>query len=221
MSTLNNLEFNDTILYKTFNYHGLLQTITLTKTNSNGEETYFFKSAIIPVNKVPELQGFMYFTLDKEKRKSKFIGVYVNPNYRNQGISSLLISSWINFCLDNGFESLTTNRKQKKPFILHQLKGFEFELDRPKLYDEYNKVIYICQRNDCRKKYLLFKDDGQKQLFLQSKIITSDNYQVLDNLDEKTKVIDQVILSKSYNLQDNEQAYSKSLKICDNYGKIN
>lgn len=213
MSTLNNLDINDNILYTSFNYHGLIQQIILTKTISKDTINYFFRCQIIGRNGIPALQGYMYFTLDDEKKKSKFIGVYINPSYRRQGISTLLISIWIKFCLDNGYEFLTKNRKQRKPFVLYQLKGFNFELDKLSLYDNFLKVIYICQKDKSNSKYLFFKDNEQKLEFLKGKIITSDNYQVLDDLDGDSKILERVILSKAYNLQDNEKAYTKSLEI--------
>lgn len=67
--------------------------------------------------------GYLYFGLDFEENTSYFIGMYVKPEFRSNGLSTLLISIWIQVCLENGFYDLETISNQRKPFTIYALKN--------------------------------------------------------------------------------------------------
>ncbi len=189
------------------------QQITLAKSicNSDLNDRYYIRLNIIKNGQIIN-QGYIYFYLNSNLNESKFIGIGVKEEFRNNGIASLLISSWIKFCLDEGFYNLKTNLKQKKPFILYLLKKYNFELADIDKYDISIKTIYICQKEGCFIKYLIFKDQQEEKRFRNSNVMKSDNYKII-SFDDNVKILDKVILSEPYFLQNNEKAYQKSLQI--------
>ena len=48
--------------------------------------------------------------------------------FRNCNMGSLLISAWLDFCLNNGIEYIGVNNRQRKPFILYMLKTYAFDV---------------------------------------------------------------------------------------------
>ena len=125
----------------------------------------------------------MYFYLDYENKTSDFIGIKVHEQYRNLNISSLLISIWIDLCLNNGIDFLGSNKKQRKPFLIFLLKKFGFEIFDKNLYRTSKDVISICRKGDDRSKLLLFRDAKHERDFRESKIYHEDNYKILTSLD--------------------------------------
>lgn len=162
-------------------------------------------------------QGYIYFYLDLLKKESNFIGLYVNPEIRNQGLGQLLISYWVSFCLDNGIYDLNTIKKQRKPFIIYLLKKFKFELQNITQYETYPNTISICRSNLTNDKYLFFKNPIQAQTFKNGSINSGDNYHILDTLTEDTEVLDQVLLSNIYLSKEDDFAYTKSIKLIDTF----
>lgn len=180
---------------------------------------YFIKIYKRTENKDYKCQGYIYFYLDFFKRDSKFIGMYVNPEYRNEGLAQLLISYWITFCLDNGLYDLKTARKQRKPFILYLLKKFKFELLNINTYETAPNTISICREGSNPAKCLYFKNPLQAETFKQGKISHGDNYIILDQLTIDTEVLDQVLLSTLYVSQDDNAAYVRSHNLIDVFHK--
>jgi len=164
-------------------------------------------------------QGYIYFYLDFLKRESNFIGLYVSPERRNEGMAQLLISYWITLCLDNGLYNLNTIWKQRKPFILYLLKKFKFDLLNIKEYETSCNTISICKNIINNDKCLFFKNSSQADTFKKGSIKAGDNYFILDKLTEDIQVLDQVLLSNLYMSKDDDAAYTKSLKLIDNFEK--
>ncbi len=52
---------------------------------------------------------------------------------------------------------------------------------------------------------------------MSGKIYSSDNYKVLDEIDQNTRKLDTILLSNIYYVQDNDFAYDKSAKVIDRY----
>lgn len=166
---------------------------------------------LIPKNSTMLCQGYIYFYLDFEKRESKFIGTYVKPEYRNSKIASLLISSWILFCIENNFNCLGTNLKQRKPFLIYLLKNFDFEIENKSSYITSPYTIHICKEKNTDSKCLLFKNKKQATLFSNSNIMKEDNYKIIDSIGPNIQIIDDVLLSIPYQLKDKSKAYKKAL----------
>lgn len=79
-------------------------------------------------------------------------------------------------------------------------------------------LIYIyVKKEDELTKYLFFENLRQKENFMSGKIYSSDNYQVLDEMDQNTRKLDTILLSNIYYVQDNDFAYDKSAKVIDRY----
>lgn len=155
----------------------------------------FYISIFSNINGTPTLQGYLYFYLDYETMTSSFIGINVLPEYRNLNIASLLISCWIDLCINNGYDFLKTNKKQRKPFLLYLLKTYGFEVYDTSLYEKRDDVISICRStnpNDTSK-ILLFKDSKHEKNFIGTNVYKNDNYKIVH---EKNDIIllDKVIL---------------------------
>jgi len=218
VNALENLSYNDQILYETFTTDLKPQLVYLSKTFSSGDlkEQYFLKIYTLENGELKP-QGYIYFYLNIAQRESKFIGIYIKPEYRNKNLSSLLISCWIKFCLDQNIIFLKTNKKQRKPFLLYLLKKFQFELYNPELYQITPRIISICRDPESNIKYLMFQDERQELTFKNSSIMREDNYQIIKEIKEPIQKIDQVILSKTYQLEDANAAYNRTLRIYQNH----
>lgn len=199
-------------LYNTCNFHDLEQRIFFTKSYcpSNNQMQYFFHAYLHQGAQLIN-QGYIYFYINDNT--STFIGSYTNPKYRNEGINTLLISCWIKYCLDHDITILTTNKKQRKPFLVYLLKTFFFELEDISLYEINPFTIYICRKENDLNKYLYFKSEGQRKSFSQGKIVQRDNYKIIDTLSHDIEVLDQVLLSTPYYLSDENKAYNRSLSL--------
>lgn len=157
-------------------------------------------------------QGYMYFTLTFLEKKSKFMGVYVRPDCRNSGYASFLIANWIKLCLDNDIYDLRTNKKQRKPFTLHLLKKYAFDLANLEEYNTSPYVVHICRDLSNNFKYLLFDSQKQKEGFAHGTIIRGDNYRIIDCMTDGIEEIDKVILSRPHLLKSANDSYVKSLQ---------
>ena len=189
-----------------------------------GNTSHCYKHYFIKIYKQTEAgsykcQGYIYFYLDFVKRDSKFIGIYVNPEYRNEGLAQLLISYWITICLDNGLYDLKTARKQRKPFILYLLKKFKFDLLNLKDYETSPHTISICREGVSPFKLLYFKNPRQAETFKKGKINSGDNYLILDSIGEETEILDQVLLSTPYISTAENTAYERSELLIKSFQK--
>jgi len=183
-------------------------------------DQYFIKLCKKDSNNNYVCQGYIYFYLDFINRESNFIGLFVKPEYRNEGLAQLLISYWMKLCLENGIYDLNTIHRQRKPFILYLLKKFRFELLNSSEYITSPNTISICKDTEIGYKFLFFKNPKQAESFINGKIYKGDNHLILDSLTEKSEVLDQVLLSTIYNSEENNAAYQKSLTLIDRF-KIN
>ena len=211
---LSQIEYDKRYLFDMFyNHDGYIEKLFLMKSFNNGKDHYYFRLFLYLPNGKEILLGYLYFFIDENKKESKFIGCCVKNEYRNQGIASLLISSWLLFCLDNNIIDLNTNRKQSKPFLLYLLKNFSFEINNPASYNTSLNTIYICQKYESLAKILLFKGEKQREMFEKSTSFKKDNYEIIDNLTADITVKDEVMLDKIYSLNDQDYGYQRALKI--------
>lgn len=220
MGVIENTQLNKLVVYQDgYKYKNIDQCIYFEKSlmTANNKIQYFLKSYL--KGEKFDCQGYLYFYLDKELKSSDFIGIYVKPEYRNTGLASLLVSTWIQFCLNNGYNFLGTNRKQRKPFLLYLLKTYGFEIIQANVYETEKNVIDICKSQEDNNKYLHFKNPLQGELFSKGKIAKEDNYCIIKNLSPEYIYLDSVILSFPYNIVDEEKANTKSIITIKKYQK--
>lgn len=222
MGTLENFNSGDKILYMdncfSGNYNQQLYIKRAIDDGSNRPK--FYISVISNVNGSLVQQGYLYFYLDFEKKESHFIGVKVEPEFRNLNIASFLVASWIDLCLNNGYDFLGVNHKQKKPFLLYLLKTYGFEVSDLSLYETRNDVISICQNMSSYsdRKFLLFKDVKHEKAFMGTNIFKTDNYEIIHDLRRNMVILDNVIIPLQnmslnhveYSLQEKEIADIKT-----------
>lgn len=172
------------------------QELYLKKAVDDGSQRpKFYISVHSTINGTLKQQGYIYFYLDYIKKTSNFIGIKVYPEFRNLNIGSFLVASWIDLCLNNGYNFLGVNEKQRKPFLLYLLKTYGFEILDKTLYDTRPDVITVCRNTDLtdKRKFLLFKDQKHEKTFIGTNIFKSDNYEIAQN-SQGLIVLDNVIL---------------------------
>lgn len=219
MKILENLSYKASVVIKDdLVYQKFKQKITLSRhfcpTDTN--DRYYLKLNTITDDKIIN-QGYLYFYLHPETLSSEFIGVAVNPEYRDLGVASILISSWIQFCLDQEYENLMAYKKQRKPFILYLLKKYFFVAEDVSDYEFYRRLVYICRIKDSNCKGLIFLNKQEEIRFQNSHIMDNDNYRIVDSKNDEFQLLDSVLLSTPYLLKDNEKAYQKAIKTYDRY----
>lgn len=163
----------------------------------------------------PTLCAYIYFYLDFKTKETKYIGTGVNPEFRNKGFASILASLWIWICMDNNFYEYLTNKKQRKPFLIYLLKLYGFEIKDITEYDTSRKTILICKDILSQDKCLYFKNAKQEIDFRNSHIYKNDNYRIISSLDN-ISILDRVLLSTPYKLEDFNQAYVRSRRVLEN-----
>lgn len=197
MSRLENLYAGKRTLYSSGYFSGdYNQELYLKRSIDDGSNRpKFYISVFSNINGNPVQQGYLYFYLDFEARRSYFIGVKVEEEYRNLNIGSFLVASWIDLCLNNGYDFLGVNENQRKPFLLYLLKTYGFEILDKSLYGVRPDVISICRSLDKedKRKFLLFRDFKHERNFMGTNIYKSDNYQIIHD-DEGMFRLDDIIL---------------------------
>lgn len=223
MNLIDNLPYDRNVLYNDLEeYNGLKQGIYFQKSHMRGNDRdqYFLKLFSLDENRAQICQAYIYFYLNSNTKTSDFIGVYVKPEYRNLGVASLLVSTWIQFCFNNGYNFLGTNKMQRKPFLVYLLKTYGFEILDNIIYQTTSNVIHICKLKNDNTKYLMFKNPKQKESFMRGKIAKEDNYKAIDQLGRNMNYLDSVILSREYNLLDEHKANEKSILVLNKHKKI-
>lgn len=214
MSLYATIPYDKPNIIDTFYRDNKLRKVSLEKAffSCNGKDQFFVKIYNMDCNGNYTCEGYIYFYLDDVKKESSFIGIYVKPEYRSLGLASLLVSYWLQICMHYDYCHFTTNKKQRKPFLLYLLKKMGFEIDDETSYDLSKHTIELYSDGKTRTKYLLFRNPKHQDSFQQGSVYREDNYQVLTSSDSNLIWLDQVILSKPYNLQDENTAYTRSRK---------
>ena len=192
------LDFGQSLVYGNNFFSGDYNQTLLLRRSKEGsaDRPQFYLCVVSCINGKRVQQGYIYFFLDYQTKTSDFIGIKVNPEFRNLNIASFLIASWIDLCMNNGYEALGCIQKQRKPFPLYILKKYNFEISNLSLYDTRPDIVSICKSNNefDRTKFLLFKSPEHEKLFINSNVSHSDNYSIIHGLDEDKMVLDRVLL---------------------------
>ena len=224
MMKLENLETGHKVLYSNGYFSGNYnQSLYLKKSKSDtSNRPKFFISVCSNINGILVQQGYIFFYLDYEIKSSSFIGIKVEDKFRNLNIGSFLIASWIDLCLNSGYDFLGVNKKQRKPFLLYLLKTYGFEIFDKSLYDVRTDVITICRSTDLndKRKMLLFKDSKHEKIFIGTNVYKTDNYHIIHSKDNVI-LLDNIILplqnakknQVNYEMLDKELGESKTKTI--------
>lgn len=228
MSVLDNLGFGERRFYSGGYFSGEYnQEVYIKRSEDDGSgRPKFYMGVYSLINGRFVQQGYLYFYLDKDTKTSDFIGIKVLEEYRNLNIASFLIASWINLCLNNGYDFLGANEKQRKPFLLYLLKTYGFEVMDKSLYLTRKDVIAVCRsakKNDTRK-LLLFRDLKHEKDFLGSNSFRDDNYEIIHDL-RGVAILGDVIMplqnrkrdSIKYNLLDMLVAQEKTAHVIERH----
>lgn len=187
MDTFKSIPDGQKVLYQDNAFSGdYSQSVYIKKSADDGsKKPKYYINVYSHQNGVLRLQGFLYFYLDYEAKKSYFIGLEVYPEFRNLNIASFLVATWIDLCLNNGYEFLSTHEKQGKPFLLYLLKTYGFEILDKSLYQTRPEIISVCCSKDKLdlKKYLAFKTPNHERDFIQTNFYKQDNYHVIHNME--------------------------------------
>ena len=225
MTKINNLEIGNLSLYSTGYFSGNYNQdlyLKRVKNDDGCDKSKYYISVFSNICGDLTLQGYLYFYLDEDNKMSQFIGVKVKEKYRNLNIGSFLVASWIDLCMNNGYDFLGVNPNQRKPFLLYLLKTYGFEIFDKSLYETRNDVITICRscNMEDKRKFLSFKDSKHKESFIKTNIFKSDNYEIVKPSDEII-CLDQVILplqsrkrdSVDYELRDVHKSLIKTSSV--------
>ena len=201
--------------------------IYLMKANDDGSHRpKYYLRAVTNINGVEVIQGYLYFYIDYDTKTSEFIGIKVHEEFRDLNIGSLLVSLWIDLCLNNGIDFLGSNKKQRKPFLIYLLKTFGFEILDKGLYKNSKDLISICRRDNDPSKLLLFRDSKHERAFKSTNIYTEDNYEILTSFDGVTHLDDIIMPLQdfrrkqiSYDLVDYDKANVKVKRVLKNHRK--
>lgn len=197
MVKLEEIENGKKILYADNFFSGdYNQELYLKKANDDGShKPKFYITVHSNINGKLVNQGYIYFYLDPKTKTSNFIGVKVNEEFRGLNIGSFLIASWIDLCLNNGYNFLGVHETQRKPFLLFLLKTYGFEIWDITLYHTRPDVISICKSFDAsdRRKFLLFRDPKHEKAFAGTNICKTDNYEIVHD-PRSVIILDNVLL---------------------------
>lgn len=201
--------------------------IYLMKANDDGSHRpKYYLRAVTNINGVEIIQGYLYFYIDYGTKTSEFIGIKVHENFRDLNISSLLVSLWIDLCLNNGIDFLGSNKRQRKPFLIYLLKTYGFDILDKSLYEKSKDVISICRRGEDTSKLLLFRDSKHERNFKQTNIFVTDNYEIITSLDGVSHLDDIIMPLQdfrrkkiSYDLIDYDKANVKVKRVLRNHRK--
>lgn len=230
MGKLDNLNIGDNSLYQTNLYSGNFNQDMYLKRAKDDTTSLpkFYLSIYANINGTLVLQGYLYFYLDFINHISYFIGIKVKEQYRNLNIASLLVATWIDLCLNNGFDFLGTNKKQRKPFLLYLLKTYGFEIMDTSLYETRDDIITICRSLDQydKSKILYFDNPNHALKFQKTNVFKTDNYVIVPSR-EGVVILDKVIIpiqsikrdAVSYDLQDFNLAQEKSITTINKHKK--
>ena len=230
MGILENINEGDKLFYSDQYFSGdYNHEMYIKRANDDGSNKpkYYIRTYTRKNGELEE-QGYIYFYLDYEKKESKFIGIKVLPEYRDLNIGSFLVASWIDLCLNNGYDFLGVNEKQRKPFLLYLLKTYGFEILDKSLYETRPDVITICRNTNIldRSKLLLFRDPRHEKTFMGTNVYKTDNYRIIHSA-EGIITLDNIILplqsakrnKVDYQLLDEEQAKAKTETVMSRHHK--
>lgn len=98
---------------------GKVQQMILRKNPMLEKESFQIYCYLVDFDGSSRLQGYTYFYVNQNCDTASYVGTYVAPDFRRNGIAKQMMATWINFCLENGIENLNTIKHQRKPFLLY------------------------------------------------------------------------------------------------------
>ena len=176
--------------------------------------------------------GYIYFMLytDTEGLKiSSYIGSKVDENFRNKGLGDLLMTVYLYYSYDNGYNSVESTTRQRKLDLLSLMNKYGFEVENPALYDNGERITIYKNRMvvDIYKVlkdgiYYQFKTKKAEEIYRRVNAKISGGYRYLEALDQSNIGINGIKLGwivpgEHYVLSN--QAESKKILIASNLKK--
>ena len=221
MNILSKLDYGTSIILDIIpidNNHKLYIKLEKSYHEATNNDYYYIKLFIVNDSLYKSI-GYMYFYLNPTCEgisTSTYIGTYINPEYRSYGLATILLSSWISLTRENNCDTLTTIKKQRKPFLLYLLKKYGFEIPDTNEYLSATDKIYICARPNIPTKYLLFQSLQQRLDFMYDSIYRHDNYEIIPTYPENKpwdlSILDTVLLNRIHNITNFYKSYNLARK---------
>ena len=222
MNTFNKLGFGQVFMLDRIpidTKHELHIKLEKTFHEVSNRDIYYIK-LYLAGNDIYKSIGYMYFylnQLDECINASTYVGTYIDPEYRSSGLASLLLSYWICLTRENNCDTLTTIKKQRKPFLVYMLKKYGFDIADINEYLTATDKIYICRRSNDKTKYLLFESLRERLDFMCEKVYRCDNYKIIPTtLEDRpwdVSVLDKVLLNRIHNLKNFDTSYNLAEKM--------
>lgn len=139
--------------------------------------------------------GFIYFMLyeDDGLPISLYIGSYVDEKFRNKGLGDLLMSIYIYYSYENGYELIESSTRQRKLDVLALMHKYGFRVNKPKDYDNGEKIVIVRNNMvvDILKKntgglYYRFKTKQAEKIYKQRNSTVSGSYNYLPPQEKKS-----------------------------------
>ena len=133
--------------------------------------------------------GYIYFILYKTEEGlsvSNYIGSKVMEDYRNKGLGDLLMSAYLFYSHDNGFDYMESTTRQRKLDLLSLMNKYSFNVKNPERYNNGERVSLAMNNMvvDIYKKniggiYYRFKTTKAEKLYRQRNAKVAENYNYL------------------------------------------
>ena len=134
--------------------------------------------------------GYIYFMLYVSKEGfhlSKYIGSKVYEQYRNKGLGDLLMSIYLYYSYDNGFDMVESTTRQRKLDLLSLMNKYGFTVKEPEKYEDgeritiyrNNMVVDIYKQNKGGI-YYKFKTTKAENVYKKNNAKVAGNYEYLN-----------------------------------------
>lgn len=134
---------------------------------------------------------FMLFTNEEGLKVSSYIGSKVIEPYRNKGLGDLLMSVYLFYSYDNGFEVVESTTRQRKLDLLSLMNKYGFKVKEPEKYEDgeritmykNNMVVDIYKKKN-KGIYYRFKTKHAEEIYRRNNSKVSENYRYLGAPDD-------------------------------------
>lgn len=134
--------------------------------------------------------GYIYFMLYVSKEGlhlSKYIGSKVFEEYRNKGLGDLLMSVYLYYSYDNGFNNVESTTRQRKLDLLSLMNKYGFTVKESDKYEEGNRItlyknnmVVDIYKQNTGGIYYKFKTTKAENVYKKNNAKVANNYDYLN-----------------------------------------